>query len=32
MVLCSVSKGFMTAFKIFIKPLDAPQRVVKIKI
>ena len=31
-LLCGVSKGFMKAFKTFIKPLEAPQREVKIKI
>ena len=31
-LLCGVSKGFMKAFKAFIKPFEAPQRSVKIKI
>ena len=31
-LLCGDSKGFMKAFKAFIKPSDAPQRSVKIKI
>ena len=26
------SKGFMKAFKVFIKPFDTPQRSVKIKV
>ena len=30
--LCGASKGFMKAFKAFIKPFEAPQRSVKIKI
>ena len=29
--LCGSSKGFMKAFKGFIKPFEAPQRSVKIK-
>ena len=28
---CGDSKGFMKAFKAFIKPFEAPQRSVKIK-
>ena len=32
MLLCGASKGFMKAFKAFIKPLEAPQRSVKIKL
>ena len=31
-LLCGASKGFMKAFKAFIKPFEAPQRSVKIKI
>ena len=31
-LLCGVSKGFMKALKAFIKPFEAPQRSVKIKI
>ena len=31
-LLCGASKGFMTAFKTFIKPFEVPQRSVKIKI
>ena len=31
-LLCGASKGFMKAFKAFIKPFEAPQRNVKIKI
>ena len=31
-LLCGASKGFMTAFKAFIKPFEAPQRSEKIKI
>ena len=30
-LLCSASKGFMKAFKVFIKPFEAPQRSVEIK-
>ena len=30
--LCGASKGFIKAFKTFIKPLEAPQTSVKIKI
>ena len=30
--LCGASKDFMKAFKAFIKPVEAPQRSVKIKI
>ena len=30
--LCGASKGFMKALKAFIKPFEAPQRSVKIKI
>ena len=30
--LCGVSKGFMKAFKTFLKPFEAPQRSAKIKI
>ena len=30
--LCGATKGFMKAFKAFIKPFEAPQRSVKIKI
>ena len=29
--LCGASKGFMKAFKAFIKPFEAPQRSAKIK-
>ena len=29
--LCGASKGFIKAFKTFIKPFEAPQRSVKIK-
>ena len=31
-LLCGASKGFMKAFKVFIKPFEAPQKSVKIKI
>ena len=31
-LLCGASKGFMKAFKAFIKPFDTPQRSVKIKL
>ena len=31
-LLCDASKGFMKALKAFIKPFEAPQRSVKIKI
>ena len=31
-LLCGASKGFMKALKAFIKPFEAPQRSVKIKI
>ena len=31
-LLCGASKGFMKAFKAYIKPFEAPQRSVKIKI
>ena len=31
-LLCAASKGFMKAFKAFIKPSEAQQRSVKIKI
>ena len=31
-LLCGVSKGFMRAFKAFIKPFEAPQKSVKMKI
>ena len=31
-LLCGASKGFTKAFIAFIKPFDAPQRSVKIKI
>ena len=31
-LLCGASKGFMKAFKAFIKPFEAPQRSVKIKV
>ena len=31
-LLCGAAKGFMTTFKIFMKPFVAPQRSVKIKI
>ena len=31
-LFCGASKGFMRAFKAFIKPSEAPQRSVKIKI
>ena len=31
-LLCGASKGFMKAFKAFIKPFEAPQRSVKMKI
>ena len=31
-LLCGASKGFTKAFKAFIKPFEAPQRSVKIKI
>ena len=31
-LLCDASKGFMKAFKAFIKPLKVPQGCVKIKI
>ena len=30
--LCGASKGFMKTLKAFIKPFEAPQRSVKIKI
>ena len=32
MLLCGALKGFMKAFKAFIKPFEAPQSSVKIKI
>ena len=31
-LLCGASKCFMKVFKVFIKPFEAPQRGVKIKI
>ena len=31
-LLCGISKGFIKAFKVFIKPFETPQRSVKIKI
>ena len=31
-LLFGVLKGFMRAFRVFIKPFEAPQRSVKIKI
>ena len=31
-LLCGAAKGFMTTFKIFMKPFVVPQRSVKIKI
>ena len=31
-LLCGVLKGFMNAFKAFVKLFEAPQRSVKIKI
>ena len=31
-LLCGASKGFLKAFKAFIKPFEAPQKSVKIKI
>ena len=31
-LLCGASKGFMKALKAFIKPFEAPQRNMKIKI
>ena len=31
-LLCGAAKGFMKAFETFIKPFEAPQRSVKIKI
>ena len=31
-LLCGASKGFMKAFKAFIKPFEAPQRSVKTKL
>ena len=31
-LFCGASKGFMKAFKAFIKPFEAPQRIAKIKI
>ena len=31
-LLCGALKGSMKAFKAFIKPFEAPQRAVKIKI
>ena len=31
-LLCGASKGFMKALSAFIKPFEAPQRSVKIKI
>ena len=31
-LLCGASESFMKAFKAFIKPFEAPQRSVKIKI
>ena len=31
-LLCGTSKVFMKAFKAFIKPIEVPQRSVKIKI
>ena len=30
-LICGASKGFMKAFKAFIKPFEAPQRSAKIK-
>ena len=32
LLLCGALKGFMKALKAFIKPFEAPQRSVKIKI
>ena len=32
MLFCGASKGFMKAVKAFMKPFEAPQRSVKIKI
>ena len=31
-LLCGASKGFMKAFKVFMKPFETPQRSVKINI
>ena len=31
-LICGASKGFMKVLKAFIKPFEAPQRSVKIKI
>ena len=31
-LLCGASEGFMKAFQAFIKPFEAPQKSVKIKI
>ena len=31
-LLCGAAKGFMKAFKAFIKPFEVPQRSVEIKI
>ena len=31
-LLCGASKGFMKVLKVFIKPFEAPQRSLKIKI
>ena len=31
-LLCGASKGFMKAVQAFVKPFEAPQRSVKIKI
>ena len=31
-LLCGTSKGFLKAFKVFIKPFEVPQRRVKIKV
>ena len=31
-LLCDASKGFMKTLKVFIKPFEAPQRSVEIKI
>ena len=31
-LLCGASRGFVKAFKAFIKPFEAPQRSAKIKI
>ena len=30
-LICGASKGFMKAFKAFLKPFGAPQRIVEIK-